>query len=166
MDVQNDTFVCGYCHNVVVPEKDSSGVAILGDPSDETCPVCRLTLMRAVLGKSPLLYCIKCHGMLIAIEDFQTLIAAARTASAPVAELSANPDELKRIIACPHCNKPMEAHFYAGPGNVVIDTCETCSLNWLDHDELARIAHAHESDFGGDPSGFDSGSPDRDSASF
>jgi Zn-finger nucleic acid-binding protein len=36
----------------------------------------------------------------------------------------------------------MEAHSYAGPGNVVIDSCEPCSLNWLDHGELARIAQA------------------------
>jgi Zn-finger nucleic acid-binding protein len=37
----------------------------------------------------------------------------------------------------------MEAHFYAGGGNVVMDTCETCCLHWLDHDELARIAQAN-----------------------
>jgi Zn-finger nucleic acid-binding protein len=41
----------------------------------------------------------------------------------------------------------MEAHFYGGPGNVVIDTCESCSLNWLDHGELARIAQAPASDY-------------------
>jgi Zn-finger nucleic acid-binding protein len=36
----------------------------------------------------------------------------------------------------------MEAHFYAGPGNVVLDSCDFCNLNWLDHGELMRIARA------------------------
>jgi len=26
---------------------------------------------------------------------------------------------------------------------VVMDTCESCCLHWLDHDELARIAQAN-----------------------
>ena len=29
-----------------------------------------------------------------------------------------------------------------GPGNVIIDTCESCSLNWLDYGELQRIVRA------------------------
>ena len=36
----------------------------------------------------------------------------------------------------------MDAHFYAGPGNVVIDSCEECSLIWLDRGELMHIVHA------------------------
>jgi len=36
----------------------------------------------------------------------------------------------------------MEAHLYAGPGNVVIDSCEECDLIWLDRGEAKRIASA------------------------
>jgi hypothetical protein len=36
----------------------------------------------------------------------------------------------------------MDAHFYAGPGNIVIDDCSLCELNWLDAGELRTIAHA------------------------
>jgi Zn-finger nucleic acid-binding protein len=36
----------------------------------------------------------------------------------------------------------METHFYAGPGNVILSDCERCSLDWLDHGKLQRIAHA------------------------
>jgi Zn-finger nucleic acid-binding protein len=43
----------------------------------------------------------------------------------------------------------MEAHFYAGPGNVVIDSCDQCSLNWLDHGELMHIVHAPDERSGG-----------------
>ncbi len=39
----------------------------------------------------------------------------------------------------------MDVHFYGGPGNVVIDSCEECSLIWLDRGELMRIAHAPDS---------------------
>ena len=35
--------------------------------------------------------------------------------------------------------------FYGGPGNVVIDTCERCLVNWLDPGELRRIAIAPDS---------------------
>ena len=36
----------------------------------------------------------------------------------------------------------MDAHQYGGPGNVDIDTCEPCSVHWLDRGELRRIALA------------------------
>ena len=81
--------------------------------------------------------------MLIAMMEFQSLIDAARTASAPIPALPADVHELDRRIDCPHCHHPMETHFYAGSGNVVMDTCEPCCLHWLDHDELARIAQAN-----------------------
>jgi Zn-finger nucleic acid-binding protein len=82
--------------------------------------------------------------MLVAMMEFQSLIDAARTLSGPVAGLPAEVNELDRRINCPHCHHAMEAHFYAGGGNVVMDTCEACCLHWLDHGELARIARAAE----------------------
>jgi Zn-finger nucleic acid-binding protein len=36
----------------------------------------------------------------------------------------------------------MLAHPYGGPGNLTIDTCERCGVNWLDPGELRRIAMA------------------------
>jgi Zn-finger nucleic acid-binding protein len=38
----------------------------------------------------------------------------------------------------------MDTHYYAGPGNVVIDSCSRCCLNWFDYGELRRIASAPE----------------------
>ena len=32
----------------------------------------------------------------------------------------------------------MSTHPYYGPGNVIIDSCETCNLVWLDFGELKR----------------------------
>jgi Zn-finger nucleic acid-binding protein len=75
--------------------------------------------------------------------EFQTLIDALRaTQRGSVIQPSMDHGDLNRRISCPKCHRPMEAHSYAGPGNVVIDSCEPCSLNWLDHGELARIAQA------------------------
>ena len=39
----------------------------------------------------------------------------------------------------------MTSHHYGGPGNIVMDTCERCELNWLDPGELRRIALAPDS---------------------
>jgi len=36
----------------------------------------------------------------------------------------------------------MDTHYYAGPGNVIIDDCSQCFLNWLDHGELMRVVRA------------------------
>ena len=50
-----------------------------------------------------------------------------------------------RPIDCPTCGHPMLGHLYGGPGNVVIDSCERCQVNWLDPGELRRIAMAPDS---------------------
>ena len=36
----------------------------------------------------------------------------------------------------------MDTHYYGGPGNVIIDACDRCDLNWLDAGELMRIVLA------------------------
>jgi Zn-finger nucleic acid-binding protein len=42
----------------------------------------------------------------------------------------------------------MSTHPYYGPGSVVIDTCQTCHVVWLDFGELRQIADAPGSDRG------------------
>ncbi len=36
----------------------------------------------------------------------------------------------------------MDTHYYEGGGNVVIDDCSRCELNWLDSGELLIIGRA------------------------
>jgi Zn-finger nucleic acid-binding protein len=50
-----------------------------------------------------------------------------------------------RQIKCPACGHLMLGHLYGGPGNVVIDSCERCHVNWLDAGELRRIVVAPDS---------------------
>lgn len=156
MHALGDSLKCDYCKTVVVPDRDSTGVRVLDEVPAQLCPICSIALHNAALGKSPLLYCTQCHGMLIAMMEFQSLVDAARTASAPIPALPADVHELDRRINCPHCHHAMEAHFYAGSGNVVMDSCEPCCLHWLDHDELARIAQANPDQ----PNPMDSGDAD------
>jgi len=82
--------------------------------------------------------------MLIEMGRFTTIIDAVRLHEAGAVRVSLprsqNPSD--REIACPMCGEPMIGHDYGGPGNVVIDTCERCLVNWLDQGELRRIAMA------------------------
>ena len=119
MRLDVDTWKCDFCHSVYVPGSDDEGVTLLSDGNGDQCP--------------------------ISMEIFSTLtetLRAQQHGATPAPGV--DPHDLQRSIQCPHCHRPMEAHFYAGPGNVVLDSCENCELNWLDHGELLRIARAAE----------------------
>ena len=61
----------------------------------------------------------------------------------PAVQTPPDTGDLKRVIQCPKCNRRMDTHFYAGPGNVIVDTCDACDLIWLDRGELtAHCARA------------------------
>ncbi|MGA3082428.1 MAG: zf-TFIIB domain-containing protein [Terracidiphilus sp.] len=140
------SFKCEYCQSVCFPEKNDDGVRVLEEQSGHDCPVCSVPLNHAYLGTSPIIYCTKCNGMLIAMGGLEGMIDEQRSAHRAVAAPPPpDKDDLKRKINCPQCHRPMDAHFYGGPGNVVIDSCEECSLIWLDRGELLRIALAPDS---------------------
>ena len=82
-------------------------------------------------------------GMLIPMGVFIALVEELR-AGDPGTMIAATPDahDLQRRLNCPHCHHRMDTHFYNGPGNVIIDDCDNCELNWLDHGELMRIVRA------------------------
>jgi len=82
--------------------------------------------------------------MLIEMNRFVTIIDAVRLHEARALQtaLPRRREPGDRTLACPRCGRPMIDHGYDGPGNVVIDTCERCQVNWLDPGELRRIAMA------------------------
>ena len=55
--------------------------------------------------------------------------------------------DLDRRTNCPNCRLQMDTHPYCGPGNVIIDTCEHCAVNWLDYGELQRIVRAPDAHY-------------------
>jgi len=107
------------------------------------CPTCQTSLANGMLDGCPLLFCERCEGLLVEMENFVAVINAARAReeqSGTILPRRQTPGD--RTISCPGCQCPMLSHFYGGPGNLVIDTCERCHLNWLDPGELRRIARA------------------------
>jgi Zn-finger nucleic acid-binding protein len=134
---------CDYCKSILLADKDDEGVSTLEEAPDQTCPVCAIPLWNSMLAGVRIQSCKKCRGLLIAMGVFEDLIGQLRVEDRgnnipQTAELN----EMKRKINCPFCHRPMDAHFYYGGGSVVIDGCDKCELNWLDHGELMRIVRA------------------------
>ncbi len=138
-----DCLRCDYCKGIFFPTKDDEGVRVLGVPSGEACPVCAVPLLHAALAKIRIRYCTRCRGMLIPMGAFVGLVEQLRSGERGTF-IAPPPDthDLQRKINCPHCHRRMDTHFYNGPGNVIIDDCDTCELDWLDYGELMRIVRA------------------------
>jgi Zn-finger nucleic acid-binding protein len=135
-------FVCTHCGSVEALPTNLSDLDI-GEPSAIACPTCTTPLSTAKLDACPLLVCPQCQGMLIKMGDFVAVINAATAHEEQhgvVLPRTQKPGD--RALGCPRCRQPMLSHFYGGPGNLVIDTCERCQVNWLDPGELRRIARA------------------------
>jgi Zn-finger nucleic acid-binding protein len=137
-------FQCEYCHAVFYPDEDD-GVRVSGDGDDAdlACPLCNVPLVHAAIAKIPVLFCKECHGLLLPMPVLQPVIEELRKgASSPAVQTPPDRGDLKRTIQCPKCHGRMDTHFYSGPGNVIVDSCDTCLLIWLDRGELTRIARA------------------------
>ncbi len=140
-------YKCDYCHAVFYPGEEDDGVVVLGDQPDpatsKACPVCSQPLVQATVAKTPLLFCTECHGLLLPMPVLPDLIDAMRSGLAqPAVQTPPDRGDLKRTVRCPQCHRRMDTHFYAGPGNVIVDSCGDCLLIWLDRGELTRITHA------------------------
>jgi Zn-finger nucleic acid-binding protein len=157
---------CDYCHAIFFPGEEDDNVVVsaasassgpagaAANPAiDLACQLCNLPLAQAAIAKIPVLYCTQCNGLLVHMGVLPDLIDAQRTGDRPPAvQTPPDPGELRRTIQCPKCHRRMDTHFYAGPGNVILDSCGDCLLIWLDRGELSRMAHA--------PDEGDSGSSD------
>jgi len=136
------TLVCPHCGSIDA-EPSLLDILDITGTSETKCPSCATTLAKARLGSYPLQVCERCEGMLIEMPFFVSVVDAARLREhlrGVVLPREQTPGH--RTLACPQCGGAMLNHMYGGAGNVVIDTCETCHLNWLDSGELRRIARA------------------------
>jgi DNA-directed RNA polymerase subunit RPC12/RpoP len=141
IDPANGVLVCRHCGSVA--EAPALTRLQLGSDSPAMCPACATPMANATLEGHPLLACRGCGGLLIAMPLFVPIIDAARAhedRTGVIAPRQQRPGD--RVLACPRCQQPMLSHLYGGPGNLVIDTCEPCQVNWLDPAELRRIARA------------------------
>ncbi len=145
VEEDRDYLVCDFCGGTHFPEPDAEGVRVLGEVDRSDCPVCRVPLVHAAVNGCRVLFCSRCRGLLVSMDTFMGLVSALR-AQRPAGE-AAGPiqwKDLGRRIRCPRCFHHMDTHPYAGPGNVVIDNCPHCRVNWLDHGELLRIGSSPE----------------------
>jgi len=141
-DRDDGVLACRHCGSSEELSVIARQVEIVGE-SSRLCPTCRTRLADGRFDGLPLLLCQRCQGMLIQMEHFVSVIDAARAHEDPSGTIPPrrqSPGD--RAIDCPVCAHAMLSHFYGGPGNLVIDTCEPCHLNWLDPGELRRIAKA------------------------
>lgn len=145
-----ECLTCDYCKGVYFPEKNDDGIRVLDESSELPCPVCAIPLAHAILEAHPVHYCTRCRGSLIAAPVFFRALEQLRGHRPDVAAIPHPPDprELKRRIQCPQCHRAMDTHYYAGPGNVVIDDCARCELNWMDAGELMVMVRAPDHAFG------------------
>ena len=135
-----ECLVCDHCRHIHFPEPDADGVRVLGLASTTMCSVCRIPLIHASIEGRRLLHCERCRGLLIAVEVFVGLIERLRARDYKAAPDPTAWGDINRPLDCPACGNRMDTHPYGGPGNILIDNCPQCELNWLDHSELSRIA--------------------------
>jgi len=142
LDRERTVMVCDYCQTEAAPPIDEDGVQIVSETS-KACPGCGSKLSDGLIESDSLLYCAQCHGMLISMDTFVPLAEKLRAMrDRPATSLPPAGKDAERILHCPLCNGAMDNHPYGGPGNINIDSCESCSMVWLDRGELRRITAA------------------------
>jgi Zn-finger nucleic acid-binding protein len=116
----------------------------VGVETIKVCPACQAMLSEGTIQNRSVLYCTKCRGLLVSIDSFLPLIEFLRALRRPTGSVIQPRDnsDTDRQLTCPECGRTMIGYPYGGPGNVNIDTCERCSLIWLDRNELQRIVLA------------------------
>jgi len=138
--------ICDYCGSQTTPQTDEEGVLVM-EPTSHQCPLCQAPLANASIERCEMLYCTRCHGMLLDMEKFLPLLDVlrefrywSRSSQAP------RITDAGRVLRCPLCTQGMDQHLYGGGGNLDVDSCEACGVLWLDRGELSRIVAAPDRD--------------------
>ncbi len=138
--------LCDYCGSQKTPPTDEDGVVVL-NPTSHHCPVCAIPLVDASIERQEMLYCTRCHGMLLGMEKFLPLLDVLREYRYWSRSSQAPRDfDDGRVLHCPLCKHEMDHHPYGGGGNLAVDSCESCGVLWLDRGELSRIVAAPDRD--------------------
>jgi Zn-finger nucleic acid-binding protein len=149
LEADRNFLSCDCCGSEYFPEPNSDGVRLLGESRSLACPICAIALVHASVGDRRILYCTRCRAMLIRMEIFMAIVQDLRSHRQASLDSARQPDRRKmnRRLSCPQCHRTMDTHPYGGGGNVLIDDCENCSLNWLDCGDLDTIVRAPDHDY-------------------
>ena len=137
--------VCSNCESNEVPNSDKEQLSGNGQQTDFHCPKCsEINLQVGALFGTQVCYCDSCYGFVIDRVSLGELVDKLRaTYDGPDdAPIMIDPAELHLVCNCPACFERMETFNYYGPGNVILDSCESCKLTWLDQSELIKIIRA------------------------
>lgn len=136
--------MCEYCLSFHFPQERKDGVVPGNRFSGHACPLCDAPLVASTIEEQPAFFCEKCHGILLERRAFTRVVELRRSQKRDGwLDYVAKPMDLTpRDLRCPGCHENMETHPYFGPGRVVIDSCGSCHLIWLDPGELTRIESA------------------------
>ena len=128
---------CGYQVSI----ETGDGVVVVGEKIEAICPSCRAPLLSAQIEEETVACCGQCGGFLAEMESFRVIVAKRRSCHSSGEKCTEpfDPAELERVLSCPRCKQPMDTHPYFGGGNVVVNTCERCSVIWLEAGKLALI---------------------------
>lgn len=133
------------CHWFPTSIEDSQdGIVPQNRETPFQCLRCSVSLEVGKQGNTEVCFCPQCRGFVIDSESLGGLIQSRRAAycGPDDAPTLVDVNELDIHGRCPACEQTMEAHHYFGPGNIILDTCSTCKLAWLDHGEFAKIIRA------------------------
>jgi Zn-finger nucleic acid-binding protein len=146
-------FRCEHCGTFEFPNATDDGVATLDEVVSFACPICDRQLKKAAIDGHIVSHCEACRGFFTRNDEFTRILAIRRAACGdrPAMPREISKQELKRRIHCPKCRKFMDAHPYGGGGAVVVDTCDRCSLIWLDAGEMDTLARHRPSGVGMPP---------------
>lgn len=122
-------------------QTSSEPIKFTDSPAKVACPRCGIEMVFGELLNTKVVACVQCHGMMIQMATFGAMVEYLRqnydgpeNKSQPI-----DPTELETVVQCPACWKKMDVYPYCGPGNIVIDSCASCHLLWLDGNELVQV---------------------------
>lgn len=149
---ERDYYFCQYCGVYHFPNQSEEGIRDLGEtPERIKCPVCDIPFNLVVFDDRYRGHqCKNCQGILFNRGTFRRALETRRAKATAPTEPARRADEkeLARRVHCPQCGEMMGTHHYLGPGNIIIDTCDTCNLIWLDYGELNKAVNAPGRDRG------------------
>ncbi len=131
---------CRGCGVALAPEPVGATTPTLHD-----CPVCDKPLFQRKLAGAWVEECSDCHGLFIAVAQFDRLVVHASRTTAPVrapapstvvAGAGISPVVIYR--KCPECKQHMQRRNFRRVSGVVVDECKLHGT-WLDANELEAI---------------------------
>lgn len=146
-------FRCRHCGTFHFPESlEADGIRVVGTPAESLeCPVCKTGMAHALIDSDhPIDFCNKCRGVLLPRSTFAGVVNKRRAwATDPPAEpIALDREALNRELSCPKCSRRFDTYPHYGPGNVVIDSCVSCDVVWLDFGEMRQMVAAPGRDRG------------------